>query len=58
MAKKAKGFGVNSHTASNKRKRPGRHSKKHKRRKKSERGQGYPSFRLDKRIIKRLYTIV
>jgi hypothetical protein len=30
MAKKAKGFGVNSHIASNKRKRPGRHSKKHK----------------------------
>jgi hypothetical protein len=27
MAKKAKGFGVNSHIASNKRKRPGRHSK-------------------------------
>jgi hypothetical protein len=42
MAKKAKGFGVNSHIASNKRKRPGSHSKKHKGKKKSRRGQGFP----------------
>jgi len=42
MAKKAKGFGVSSHLASNKRKRPGRHSKKHKGKKKSRRGQGFP----------------
>jgi hypothetical protein len=43
MAKKAKGFGAsNSYIKSNKRKRPGRHSKKHKGRKKSERGQGSP----------------
>jgi hypothetical protein len=30
MAKKAKGFGTNLHVKSNRRKRPGRHSKKHK----------------------------
>jgi uncharacterized alpha/beta hydrolase family protein len=30
MAKKAKGFGTNIHVKSNRRKRPGRHSKKHK----------------------------
>jgi hypothetical protein len=28
MAKKAKGFGTNIHVKSNRRKRPGRHSKK------------------------------
>jgi hypothetical protein len=33
MAKKAKGFGTNIHVKSNRRKRPGRHSKKHKGRK-------------------------
>ena len=54
MAKKAKGFGVNSHIASNKRKRPGRHSKKHKGRKKSERGQGSPLY-TRQTFIKRLY---
>jgi hypothetical protein len=30
MAKKAKGFGTNLHVKTNRRKRPGRHSKKHK----------------------------
>jgi hypothetical protein len=47
MAKKAKGFGVNSHIASNKRKRPGRHSKNIK----EERNQNVDKvlrFRLDK----------
>lgn len=42
MAKKAKGFGVNNFIKSRRIKRPGRHSKKHKHRKKSERGQGHP----------------
>ena len=42
MAKKAKNFGVNNFIKSRRRKRPGRHSKKHKTRKKSERGQGHP----------------
>jgi hypothetical protein len=42
MAKKAKGFGASSYIKSNKRKRPGRHSKKHRGKKKSERGQGSP----------------
>jgi hypothetical protein len=42
MVKKAKGFGTNVHLKSNKRKRPGRHSKKNIRvRKKSRRGQGF-----------------
>lgn len=41
MAKKSKG-GVTELLKRNRIKRPGRHSKKHKGRKKSERGQGYP----------------
>jgi hypothetical protein len=41
MAKKSK-FGVTELLKQNKIKRPGRHSKTHKGRKKSERGQGYP----------------
>jgi|TARA_R110000823_G_scaffold315200_1_gene446112 hypothetical protein len=40
MAKKSKL--ATAHILQNKRKRPGRHSKKHKGRKKSERGQGKP----------------
>jgi len=40
MAKKSKL--ATAHILKNKRKRPGRHSKKHKGRKKSERGQGKP----------------
>ena len=36
---KAKGFGVNDHVKGKRRKRPGRHSKKHKGRKKIERSQ-------------------
>jgi|TARA_R110000803_G_scaffold155322_1_gene220020 hypothetical protein len=39
---KAKGFGVNDHVKGKRRKRPGRHSKKHKGRKKIERSQGHP----------------
>jgi len=39
MAKKAKGFGVDNYIKSKKKKRPGRHSKKHK---KTYRGQGKP----------------
>ena len=39
MAKKAKGFGADTYIASKKRKRQGRHSKKHK---KTYRGQGKP----------------
>jgi hypothetical protein len=39
MAKKAKGFGVNTFIKSKKKKRPGRHSKKNK---KTYRGQGRP----------------
>jgi hypothetical protein len=39
MAKKAKGFGVDNYIKSKKKKRPGRHSKKHK---KTYRGQGRP----------------
>ena len=42
MAKKAKGFGVNTFIKSKRRKRPGRHSKKHAGKKKGGRGQGYP----------------
>jgi hypothetical protein len=42
MAKKAKGFGVNTFVKNKRKKRPGRHSKKHKGRKKGGRGQGYP----------------
>ena len=42
MAKKAKGFGVNNFVKNKRKKRPGRHSKKHKGKKKSERGQGSP----------------
>ncbi len=42
MVKKAKGFGANTHSKSNKRKRPGRHSKTHAGKKKSGRGQGFP----------------
>jgi|DEB0MinimDraft_10_1074344.scaffolds.fasta_scaffold274886_2 hypothetical protein len=42
MAKKAKGFGVNNFVKNKRKKRPGRHSKKHKGRKKGERGQGHP----------------
>jgi hypothetical protein len=41
MAKKSK-LGVSELLKQNRIKRPGRHSKMHKRRKKSERGQGYP----------------
>jgi hypothetical protein len=41
MAKK-KTFGVNTFIKEKRRKRPGRHSKKHKGRKHSERGQGKP----------------
>lgn len=39
MAKKAKGFGVNTFVKAKRKKRPGRHSKKHK---KTYRGQGKP----------------
>ena len=39
MAKKAKGFGVNNFVKNKRRKRPGRHSKKHKN---TYRGQGKP----------------
>lgn len=42
MAKKAKGFGVNTFVKAKRKKRPGRHSKKHKGKKYSERGQGSP----------------
>jgi hypothetical protein len=41
MAKKSK-LGVTELLKQNRIKRPGRHSKMHKGRKKSERGQGYP----------------
>jgi hypothetical protein len=40
MAKKSKI--ATAHILTNKRKRPGRHSKTHKKRKKSNRGQGFP----------------
>jgi len=42
MARKAKGFGADTFIKTKRKKRPGRHSKKHKGKKKSERGQGYP----------------
>ena len=42
MAKKAKVFGVNTFIKARRKKRPGRHSKKHKGKKKGGRGQGYP----------------
>jgi len=41
MAKKSKI--ATAHILTNKRKRPGRHSKTHKNKKKSNRGQGHPS---------------
>jgi hypothetical protein len=41
MAKK-KAFGTNTFVKQKKRKRPGRHSKQHKGKKFSERGQGKP----------------
>jgi hypothetical protein len=41
MAKKSK-VGVSELLKRNRIKRRGRHSKKHKKKKKSERGQGYP----------------
>ena len=41
MAKKSK-LGVSEIIKRNRIKRPGRHSKQHKRKKRSERGQGHP----------------
>jgi hypothetical protein len=41
MAKKAKGFGTNIHVKSNRIKRPGRHSKKHKGKKSLDGGKDF-----------------